>query len=219
MKSRFFIFTLVILLVVVTAGVFNALGQSNMAPASAAEQELIKAPVMTNSVADGSEDPMFVKYDGIDGEAIDADHDKWIDVLSIKWGASRPTVGASGRTRSEGLAMPNDMTFTFYYEKSAPKLLEKCAKGEMIPELEFEATTITGSATYLRYELKNVLVTSYDVSGDVESGVPPTVTVSNNFEEIKVTYTEINDDGSPGDSVETEWQVKKGIITGSTSTN
>ena len=27
----------------------------------------------------------FVKFDGVDGEATDANHDKWIDVLSVRW--------------------------------------------------------------------------------------------------------------------------------------
>ena len=27
----------------------------------------------------------FVKYDGVDGESSDVNHDKWIDVLSLKW--------------------------------------------------------------------------------------------------------------------------------------
>ena len=32
---------------------------------------------------------VFVKYDGIDGEATDANHDKWIDVLSLNWGSHK----------------------------------------------------------------------------------------------------------------------------------
>ena len=38
----------------------------------------------------------FAKYDGVDGESKDANHDKWIDVLSIDWGSHKPGGGATG---------------------------------------------------------------------------------------------------------------------------
>ena len=54
---------------------------------------------------------VFAKYDGVDGESVDAqtaelklgtdgsktkdaNHDKWIDVLSIDWGSHKPGGGA-----------------------------------------------------------------------------------------------------------------------------
>lgn len=160
----------------------------------------------------------FAKYDGIDGESNDANHDKWIDVLSIDWGAHKPGGGATGQSRRRGAAVVEDMRLTFEYEKSAPKLLEKLLMGEVIPKLEIELTANYGGsrATYLRYELKNVQVTSYDVSGEnlaegeLRSEEIPTVVVKSNFEEIKVTYTEYDDEGSKLGNVETTWKVEKG---------
>ena len=156
---------------------------------------------------------VFAKYDGFDGESKDENHDKWIDVLSIDWGVHKPGGGATGQSRRRGAAVVEDMTLTVEYEKSAPKLQEKCLKGEVIPKLEIEQTATYGGsrATYLRYELKNVMITSYqtNASGNDEAG-PPTVVVGNNFEEIKVTYTEYDDTGSSAGNVETEFQVEKG---------
>ena len=104
------------------------------------------------------------------------------------------------------------------YEKSSPKLLEATLTGKVIPKLEIELTkTVTDptgqelKVTYLKYELKNVRVTSYDVNlsgSDVEA--PPTVVLSNNFEEIKVTYTEYDSEGNKGGNAETTWKVEKG---------
>ena len=51
----------------------------------------------------------FAKYDGIDGEAIDANHDKWIDILSIDWGAHKPGGGATGQSRRRGGATVEDL--------------------------------------------------------------------------------------------------------------
>lgn len=150
----------------------------------------------------------FAKYDGFDGESKDENHDKWIDVLSIDWGASQPTAGASGMSRRRGGAEVEDMVITFQYEKAAPKLVERCLKGQVIPKLEIELVGVFGGsrATYLRYELKNVMITGYDISGEPSS--PVIVEVANNFEEFKVTYTEYDDEGSSQGNVEFEYKVE-----------
>lgn len=155
---------------------------------------------------------VFAKYDGVDGESQDANHDKWIDVLSLDWGAHRPGGSSTGQSRRRGAAVVEDMFLAIDYEKASPKLLEKCLKGEVVPKLEVELTATYGGArvTYLKYELENVMVTSYQVnaSGNDEAG-PPTVVVANNFEEIKVTYTEFDDTGAAKGNVETEHKVER----------
>ena len=84
-------------------------------------------------------------------------------------------------------------------------------KGEVIPKLEIEFVALFGGAraTYIRYELTNVRITSYSVTGEADQG-PPTVLVGHNFEKIKVTYTEYDDTGAPKGNVETEWDVSGG---------
>lgn len=153
----------------------------------------------------------FAKYDGVDGESQDANHDKWIDVLSIDWGVHKPGGGATGATRRRASAVVDDLVITYEYEKASPKILEACLEGKVIPKLEIELTTTYGGAraTYLKYEMKNVQCTTYDVSGSADAG-PPTVVVGNNFEEIKVTYTEYDSEGNKGGNVETTWKVEKG---------
>ena len=155
----------------------------------------------------------FAKYDGIDGEATDANHTKWIDVLSMSWECTRPSGGATGQSRRRGAAAVEDVNLTIGYDKAAPKLQEKCLKGRIIPKLEIELTSTYGGAraTYLKYELKNVMITSYQInaSGNDEAG-PPTVVVGNNFEEIKVTYTEYDDEGRSKGNVESTHKLGKG---------
>jgi type VI secretion system Hcp family effector len=102
---------------------------------------------------------------------------------------------------------------TIEYEKASPKLQEKCLQGEVIPKLEIEQTATYGGAreTYLRYELKNVMITSIQVnaSGNDEAG-PPTVVIGNNFQRVKVTYTEFDSNGSKKGDIEYDWKVDKG---------
>lgn len=156
---------------------------------------------------------VFAKYDGIDGESDDDKHGKWIDVLSIDWGAHRPGSGATGQSRRRGAAVVEDLTLTIEFEKSAPKLMEKCLQGEVIPKLEIELTSTYGGAraTYLKYQLKNVMVTSFqtNASGSDEAG-PPMVVIGNNFEEVKVTYTEFDSAGSAKGNVETTYEIDRG---------
>jgi len=155
----------------------------------------------------------FALYDGIAGESLyPAPGGDWIDVLSIEWGAHRPDGGTTGMSRRRGAVEIEDFTITFLYEKAAPKLAEKCLKGEVIPKLQIECTQdFDGTPKrYLKYELKNVMITGYHVSGHVDSGVRPTVTVSNSFEEIKVIYTEYDETGAPQGNVEFEYDVERG---------
>jgi len=156
---------------------------------------------------------VFAKYDGVDGESTDADHDKWIDILSIDWSVD------TKQKKKKTKPIAGEFLITMAYEKSSPKILEAITSGKTIPKLEIELTkTVTDptgrelKVTYLKYELKNVQITSYDVNAsgsDLEAA--PTVVVGNNFEEIKVTYTEYDDDtGTAKGDVETTWKVEKG---------
>lgn len=156
---------------------------------------------------------IFAKYDGIDGESNDSNHQDWINVLAIDWGMHRPEGKAKGQSRRRGNAVVEDLVLTLDYEKASPKLQEKCLKGKVIRKLEIEHTATYGGAraTYLKYELKNVMITSIEVnaSGNDEAG-PPTTVISNNFEEIKVTYTELGDNGGVMGNIEYGWKVGKG---------
>jgi type VI secretion system secreted protein Hcp len=168
---------------------------------------------MPNGVSSTGETAMamFAKYDGVDGESNDANHDKWIDVLSLHWGAHRPGGTATGQSRRRGGAIVEDMVIAIEYEKASPKILEKCLRGEVLPKLEIELTANYGGAraTYLRYELKNVMVTSYNIDATGDESGPPVVEISNSFEEIKVAYTEYDDEGAKKGNVETSHGVER----------
>lgn len=155
---------------------------------------------------------VFAKYDGVDGESKDTKHDKWIDVLSLDWGSHKPGGGMTGQSRRRGAAVVEDMSLTMEFEKAAPKLQEKMLKGQVIPKLEIECVATYGGAreTYLKFELKNVMVTSFQFSGAGNDESPPTVVIANNFEEVKTTYTEYDDEGNSAGNVETEFKVEKG---------
>jgi type VI secretion system secreted protein Hcp len=161
--------------------------------------------LQTDAVGSGD---IFAKYDGIDGEATDANHDKWVEVARMSWGAHALVDEEAGASRRRGAPTVEGFALTFDYEKASPKLAEKLLKGEVIPKLEVELINTFGEAqlTYLRYELKNVRVVDYFVEGKAGGGLPM-VAVVNNFEEIKVTYTEYDDTGNAKGNVEFTYKV------------
>ncbi len=152
---------------------------------------------------------MFAKYDGIDGESSAATHGGWIDVAALQWGAHREGAVRPGSSRVRTPAHIDDILLTIDYEKASPKLLEKCLGGHVVPRLEVEVTVPfdAGEQIYLRYDMENVLITSYQVSASGEAWVRPTVVVGNAFEKIKVTYSHIDAHGNDLGATETEYAV------------
>ena len=158
----------------------------------------------------------YIKFDGIDGEARERDHAAWIDLASFGQ-ALRTTSGGltgDGSTRRRGDVIVEDIVLTKEVDKSSPKLLEAVATGAIFPTVQIHVTTSyaeVGRVTYFAYELKNVLVTSYSVSGSGSVDDVPTEQVTLNFEEIKVTYTENDSAGRTKGNVEYTWNVEAGI--------
>jgi len=149
----------------------------------------------------------FAKYEGIDGESTDAKHDKWIDLLSVEWEAHQSGGETTGPSRRRRAPVVGDMTLTMEFKKSSVELIEKVLSGEVIPRLLIELTSTYGRsrATYLTYHLTNVMITSFQKSASTNENGNPTLIIGNNFEQIKVTYTEYDDTGSSRGNTETEW--------------
>jgi type VI secretion system secreted protein Hcp len=154
---------------------------------------------------------MYIQITGIDGESTDKDHKDWIDVLSFSMGMADPGGGATGATRRRGDVVIEDIVVVKELDKSSPKLMEKCAMGGVIPSLVLEVCggSDESSFTYYKYELENVMVTSFYCVGSTAEGVP-VETITLNYEEITVTYTETDSTGKSKGNVEFTWKVEEG---------
>lgn len=154
----------------------------------------------------------FIKFDGVDGEAQDKDHKNWSDLRSFSQGAVQPGGGATGSSRRRGDVILQDINCTKELDKASPKLAESMCKGKVFPKVEIHLTasyTDAGRVTYYAYELKNVMVTSYNISGSGQSEDVPVEDFALNFEEIKVTYTENDNAGKSKGNVEYTWKVEE----------
>lgn len=134
----------------------------------------------------------FLKYEGIDGEAIDtSDHDEWIDVLSIDWGQAKCRRlmdanllrGSDTPTRRRRLDDCLEEMILKIFEQPS-RFEELHLEGKTIPVLSLSLMNVCDdSESFLKYELTNVLVTSYQLTGDCAA---PHSEVHLRFEEFEV---------------------------------
>ena len=156
---------------------------------------------------------MYIKFDGVDGESKDDKHDKWIDVLSMQWNnvsnrsiAARPRRDVRPRRGDRaGDAEIKSLTLTKYYDAASVSLMKACAEGKHIPRVLVELTPSEGEpVNYLKVELENVYVSSYNLSGG--SGSVPTESVTLNFAKFEYAYIEEDQRGKTDSS----WKVEEG---------
>lgn len=154
----------------------------------------------------------YIKFDGVDGECQDKDHKNWSDLGSFSQAIHKPG-GGTGATRRRGDVVLDDLLCVKELDKSSPKLAEAVCKGKVFPKVEIHLTasyTDAGRVTYYAYELKNVQVVNYSISGAGQSDQVPMEEICLNFEEIKVTYTETDSAGKKKGNVEYSWKVEEG---------
>src|SRR3989304_7726303 len=149
---------------------------------------------------------MFIKIKDIPGESSDKNHNKEIDILSLSWSS----VMQSSRDGAAGKASAEEFSVTKYIDKATPKLFESLATGKHIAEAKIVVRNAGGNPVeYLKYTLKDIMVSSYSTGGS--SGESrPTENISFNYGKIEIEYTELNADGTPGKGTVRGWDpVKK----------
>jgi len=153
----------------------------------------------------------YIKFDGIDGESKAKGNEKWSDLESVSQAIHKSGSGATGAARRRGTVLHDDIQCSKLMDKSSPKIAEAVSLGKIFPKVEIHlktSTTGSGREPFYKYELKNVMVTSYQVSGGSQD--KPHESFSLNFEEIKVVYTEMDEKGSKKGDVSYGWKVEEG---------
>lgn len=130
-----------------------------------------------------SSQSMYLKIDKIPGEAKDNEHKDWINLLSFKQGVSTNTSSASSGRATRGNAEFKEMTVTKSVDKATPLLLQKCAAGEVQPEVIMSITSANGRDFYT-IRLTDVIISSITSSAECN---PRCVTM----EEVSFSYSRI----------------------------
>jgi type VI secretion system secreted protein Hcp len=135
---------------------------------------------------------MFLKIEGVDGESTNAGHKDWIDIQSWSWGVSPPSTSGVGSGLATG-RLVGHVTVVKRIDKATPLLFKRCSDGTVLALATVELAR-PGGPTYLKYELKEVLVSSI-AHGDVDGDGVPEETITLDFTATKLTYTQLDASG------------------------
>ena len=148
--------------------------------------------------------PIFMKYDGIEGDVTTSGHEKWIQCSSFQWGVGRGISNASSSPADREGSTPSvsEIVVTKDTDSASPNLLRaslglKPADEGKTVKIDFCKTDTSQPEPYLQLTLTNTLVSGWSISS---GGDRPTETVTFNF--TKVEFKNIgmgpaNDTGTP----------------------
>ncbi len=139
--------------------------------------------------------PAFLKLGDIKGQAEDEDHKEWIVVKSMDSSIHRSIPdSAKGHQRTMGGTMLSDVNVVRQLDKSSVKMQEACANGVFFAEVEihFCATIGKKQEPYLKYKLKDVILTNYSFQGTGDAQEIPMEQIAMNFTEVEWTYVLLN---------------------------
>jgi len=140
---------------------------------------------------------IFLKLgDDIKGESRDDKHKDWSEIESFDWNVSTPSAGVSTGGRAKVEANFSNVNVSKRVDAASSDSFYHCATGTVIPLVEIEVCEATkDKIAYLRYELKNCLITSDSVGASYGDQEGPYETLSLSYEEIKQIYKSLDDEG------------------------
>jgi type VI secretion system secreted protein Hcp len=151
----------------------------------------------------------FLKIDGIEGESADAKHKGEIDLHSFSWGESNAGTFSVGGGGGAGKVSMQDLHFTMKINKASPKLFLACAAGEHIKKATLTCRKAgKDQQEFLKYDLSDILISSYQTGGSSGGSEIPMDQISLNFSKIEMGYKEQKADGTLGGEVKAGWDVK-----------
>ena len=150
---------------------------------------------------------MFLKLDGVKGEARDHKHKDEIDVLSWSWGMSQSGTAHQGGGAGAGKVSVHDISLTKYLDNSTPTLMKFCANGKHIKNGVLTCRKAgENPLDYLTIKLEEVIVTSVSTGG-TGSDDRHTENISLNFAKFHTTYATQTAEGHKGAAPEVKWNI------------
>ena len=157
---------------------------------------------------------MYIKFDGIPGEATDSKHKDWIEVFSFSHSVAQQGSGviASHGARTAGKCDHHDFTITKKLDCSTPKLNHSCCTGKHIGTAQIEICRSTGNKEVLyKFTLEKCVVSSVNIGGGTGQE-NPVESVAFQYAKIKWEYNKIDPKtGAKTGNVPAEWNVLENI--------
>jgi type VI secretion system Hcp family effector len=144
---------------------------------------------------------IFMDIPGMAGESTNALHKGSIEVLSWSWGVTQTSVGGTGAI---GRVLVGHVTLMKRIDKATPLLFKNCIDDTVLPLVTVQLTRADGQ-TFLKYELKNVMISSIAHGGDLDGDGLPDETIELTLGGAKLTYTQFDAAGKAVGQTSAEW--------------
>jgi type VI secretion system secreted protein Hcp len=151
--------------------------------------------------------PIYMKYEGIDGDTTADGHAKWIEVGSFQWGVGRGISSPTGGSMDRESSAPSvsEIVVTKAQDVATTKLLDEALQGEgKKVQIDFCKTDKGKLETYMQYVLENTLISGYSISS---GGDRPSESLSLNFTKIEFKNTEMGKDNKGGASAAVTYDI------------
>ncbi|HTH61631.1 MAG TPA: type VI secretion system tube protein Hcp [Paraburkholderia sp.] len=153
---------------------------------------------------------IFLKINGIDGESQDAAHKDEIEVLSWSWGVTQQSSMHAGSGGGAGRATVKDFTFEHLIDRATPNLTQYCLTGKHIDEAKLVVRKAGGNPLeYIKFTMKDLIVTSVAPSGVSESQQRPLEVVTLSFAKMTQEYVVQNAQGGSGGAITATFDIKQ----------
>lgn len=131
--------------------------------------------------------PIYMQYEGVPGEVTVAGHDKWIELQSCAFSPQPPAIPRAPAPAGVAVGGPGSVSLVKRTDKASPLLSRAAATGKLVPAVQIDVPRPTNPNAYLRYELKNVMISSFSAGG---GGSTPMESLTLNFTKIEFKYDE-----------------------------
>jgi type VI secretion system secreted protein Hcp len=137
---------------------------------------------------------MFLKVQGVTGEAGDADHKNEIEVVSWSWGMQAPVSAAAGE--AYGKSTISELEVVKRVDQASPSLMMYLRNNKLVGQAKLTVRKAGQTPVeYFTIELKKVRVTSLKVESQ---GTELVERLRLGFQAVTVTYTPQDSKGGPG---------------------
>jgi type VI secretion system secreted protein Hcp len=150
---------------------------------------------------------IFLKLDGVTGEAQDQSHKDEMDILAWSWGMSQSGTTHMGSGGGAGKVNVQDLSVTKYVDNATPTLMKFCCKGKHIDTGKLTVRKAGDEPLeYIVIEFQELLISSISTGG---SGGEDRLTenLSLNFREFHLTNKQQTKEGGDGGSPDVKWDI------------
>ena len=142
----------------------------------------------------GQSQNYFMKIKGVEGESKKEFYKGWIELNSVTQTVTRSNAATGSGRLMAGRADFEDLTISKKIDRTSPMLMQKCASGDMIDEVELELPSADGSGSY-KIKLSDVRISSVKSSSECKPRCEMMEEVSFNYS--KITWEYADKSGAP----------------------